>query len=93
MTSLATAMSKPAECFRDPQEVLAEAWTPDEKFQVLRQWKYDIGQLHLATEENMQPADSPLERRQEPVSLKQIHAAMTALGYDPASDPVPSKGA
>lgn len=89
MTSFESAMLKPGHHFRTPRDVLAEPWTTDEKFQVLRQWKYDIGQLHVATEENMAPP-RPVP---DPVSLEQIHQAMEELGLDPEADPVPTKGA
>jgi len=88
MTRLESAMLKPAECYQSPSQVLEEPWSPEDKFKVLRQWKYDIGQLHVATEENMGPA-SP---RPDPVSLEQIHAAMTAMGYDPETGAAPTKG-
>lgn len=88
MTRFESAMLKPAEIYTSPRQVLAEPWSPDEKFRVLRQWKYDIGQLHVATEENMGPA----KPTPDPVSLAQIHTAMTELGYDPATEPAPTKG-
>lgn len=89
MTRLESAMLKPSECYRTPSQVLAEPWSPEDKFRVLRQWKYDIGQLHVATEENMGPATPG----PDPVSLAQIHAAMTELGYDPDMLAGPTKGA
>jgi hypothetical protein len=89
MVPFEKAMLSPAECFAQPADVLRESWTREQKYQVLRQWKYDIGQLHVATEENMQP-DRP---RSDPVSVGQVHDAMEALGYAPDTDPVPSKGA
>lgn len=90
MTRLESAMLKPAEIFRMPDQVLAEPWNAEDKFRVLRQWKYDIGQLQVATEENMAPT---VATRPEAVSIEQIHAAMTKLGYDPESESSPSKGA
>ncbi len=89
MTRFESAMLKPAELYQSPQQVLAEPWSPEDKFRVLRQWKYDIGQLHVATEENMAPA----KPGPDPVSLEQIHTAMTQLGYDPDADRAPTKGA
>ena len=82
-------MLKPAECYQTPRQVLAEPWSLEDKFRVLRQWKYDIGQLHLATEENMGPA----KPAPDPVSLAQIHSAMHDLGYAPDAYPAPNKGA
>lgn len=49
MTRFESAMLKPAELYQSPQQVLAEPWSPEDAFRVLRQWKYDIGQLHVAT--------------------------------------------
>jgi len=89
MVQLDAAMLKPSESFKAPREVLAESWPPEDKYRVLRQWQYDIGQLHLATEENMAPPKST----PDPVTLADIHAAMTELGYKPDSEPSQSKGA
>jgi hypothetical protein len=89
MVTFEDAMLEPDRWFQHPNEILAEAWSAEDKYRVLRQWKYDIGQLHVATEENMQP-DKP---RADPVTLKQVHEAMEALGYAPDADAGPSKGA
>ncbi len=89
MTPFESAMLKPAACYQSPRQVLLEPWSPQDKFRVLRQWQYDIGQLHLATEENMAPAATA----PDPVSLEQIHAVMTELGYDPDAESAPTKGA
>ena len=89
MPSFESAMLKPGHYFRLPRDVLAEPWTDDQKFRVLRQWKYDIGQLHVATEENMAPARTT----PDPVSLEQIHEVIEELGLNPDGDPVPTKGA
>lgn len=89
MTNLENAMLKPAAYFSKPDQVLTQPWSPEDKFRVLRQWKYDIGQLHVATEENM----GPPRPAPEPVSIAEIHAAMEALGYNPEANPAPTKGA
>jgi hypothetical protein len=90
MTLFETAMLKPSDCFRQPRDVLAEPWTRNRKFQVLRQWEYDLGQLDVATDENMPPPPPSLAHRE--VSLGAIHDAMAELGYAPESTPAPSKG-
>ena len=69
MTRFESAMLKPTDCYQSPRQVLLEPWSANDKFRVLRQWKYDIGQLHVATEENMAAA-RPVP---DPVSLEQIH--------------------
>jgi hypothetical protein len=91
MVTLEAAMLRPAASFKDPREVVAGPWTSEQKYQVLRQWKYDIGQLHLATDENMGPAAATAAG--ETVSLSDIHAAMETLGYKPEADSTPTKGA
>lgn len=85
----AAAMQDPAREFAHPADVVARRdWSVHDRYAVLRQWKYDLGQLHVATEENM-PATGPVT----PVTIGDIHAAMEALGMPTDADPVDSKGA
>lgn len=95
MITVAEAMLNPAACFREPRQVLDQRWTDDDKYKVLRQWKYDLGQLQVATEENMPPPPGADDRGKQPppATIKQIHAAMAAMGYPMNADPVPTKGA
>ncbi|MEO8445645.1 MAG: hypothetical protein ABI567_11630 [Gammaproteobacteria bacterium] len=89
MTTHEAAMLSPSAAFQHPAEVVRQAgWSAEQKLRVLRQWKYDLGQLQVATEENMPPAIPVMD-----VSIRDIHAAMTALGYAPDTDPAPTKGA
>ena len=89
MSRFESAMLNPGKFYQSPGQILAEPWSPEDKFRVLRQWKYDIGQLHVATEENMAPPNP----RADPVSLAEIHSAMAELGFDPDAEPAPTKGA
>lgn len=85
------AMLDPGGHFKTPEDVLLEkGWTPEQKFKVLRQWKYDLGQLDVATEENM---SSGGPQRRQTVNMAAINAALETLGYTPDGDPLPTKGA
>lgn len=94
MTSLEKAMLNPGRCFSHPREVLVQSWNAEDKYRVLRQWKYDVGQLQVATEENMPPPEGGSNvASPKPASLKDINAAMEELGFSATADPVPNKGA
>ncbi|MEO8125816.1 MAG: hypothetical protein ABI822_01930 [Bryobacteraceae bacterium] len=82
-----SAMVTPSKAFSQPAQVLLQkGWTQEQKFRALRQWKYDLAQLQVATEEHMPPVGPTTD-----VSIAQVHQAMESLGYAPDSDPVPSK--
>lgn len=86
---LAAAMQDPAREFVHPNDIVARHdWSVVDRYAVLRQWKYDLGQLNLATEENMPPT-GPVS----PVTIADIHAAMASLGMPLDADPVANKGA
>jgi hypothetical protein len=87
--ALAAAMQDPGREFRRPDDVVARTdWSIADRFAVLRQWKYDLGQLQVATEENMPPGGPG-----SPVTIADVHAAMEALGMPPGAEPAPTKGA
>ncbi|MDZ7644496.1 MAG: hypothetical protein U5K76_09960 [Woeseiaceae bacterium] len=49
-----TILKDPAAAFSDPCEVLCQVrLSRDDKAQVLRQWRYDLVQLQVASEENL----------------------------------------
>lgn len=93
---LAAALKDPARQFRCPADVaVRDDWTVEQRHAVLRQWKYDIGQHDVATEENMLPGDQQLpaavERRR--ITIGDVHKAIESLGISPNADSVPTKGA
>ncbi|MEO7386619.1 MAG: hypothetical protein ABIX37_06770 [Gammaproteobacteria bacterium] len=88
-SELEAAMKDPGREFNRPADVAARHdWSVEERHAILRQWKYDLGQLHLATEENMPPSG-----KDATVTIGNIHEAMESLGVPTDSDSGPSKGA
>lgn len=87
MPDFNAAMLNPGAHFKTPADVLVEnRWSQEQKYRVLRQWKYDLGQLQVATEENMPGLPNP------PVNMAAVNAALETLGYQPDFDPEVTKG-
>jgi hypothetical protein len=54
MNNLEKILSDPAAAFAEPTDVLAQhSLSLDEKARVLRQWRYDLVQLQVASGENL----------------------------------------
>lgn len=58
MFKLKDILKDPSDAFHDPTEVLVQArLTRDEKVQILKQWRYDLFQMQVASDENL-PGDN-----------------------------------
>jgi hypothetical protein len=93
---LEAALQDPAREFSCPADVAARRdWTIEERYAVLSQWKYDIGQVDLATEENMPPSDEHMRfsDSQDQVTIADIHKAIESLGMPTDTISGPTKGA
>jgi len=93
---LEAALQDPAREFKSPAEVATRLdWSVEERCSVLQQWKYDIGQLHVAAEENMPASDEqePFTGSPERVTIGDVHKAIESLGMPTHSDSGPTKGA
>lgn len=67
------ALLDPASIFKDPQDVLlSQELTRDQKIQILRRWSYEIRELQVAEEENMQGKTQ--------VDLQSVLNALRTLG-------------
>lgn len=57
MTDLERALASPATVFATPEDVVAAAdLDKDQKCRVLQRWAFDLRELMVATDENMEPA-------------------------------------
>jgi hypothetical protein len=53
-SELRTVLRDPSAAFADPCEILCQSrWSRDDKVRVLRQWRYDLVQLQVASGENL----------------------------------------
>jgi hypothetical protein len=67
------ALLDPTSIFKEPQEVLlSQELTRDQKIQILRRWSYEIRELQVAEEENMQGKTQ--------VDLQSVLNALRTLG-------------
>lgn len=88
--ALEAALQSPGREFSHPAEVAARRnWTVEERLAVLRQWRYDIGQADVATEENIPPGDKQLRfsRARSQVTIADVHKAIESLGMPTNTEP------
>ena len=80
--NIAEIISKPATYFSSPMEVVNSArLQADAKLIALKEWEFEVRQLEVATEENMDATAK--------TTLQDIHAAMRKLGQEPNADALP----
>lgn len=81
MKNFEEILRDPSAAFAEPAEVLGEnRWSGDEKVRILRQWRYDIVQLQVASGENM-PGD-----KDQANGIRQIDECLRRLGAAAESD-------
>jgi hypothetical protein len=81
-TDIEELTSRPATYFSSPMAIVdSEKLELTAKLIALRQWEFEVRQLEVATEENMNAVSK--------TTLQDVHEAMRALGHEPESDPVP----
>ena len=81
------ARLNPEAVFRTPEEVLRyEAFTKEQKIEILRRWEYDASEIEVAVEEGM--------RNETPSKLRDILLALDELtgGIDVAHTPPTKQG-
>lgn len=75
-------VNKPEQYFCSPHEIVeCHDLSVTEKIEALKTWEFDIRQLEVASEENMDASTS--------TSLRDVHDAMHALGHSATNDAVP----
>lgn len=86
MINLKRALVDPASIFKRPQDVLIETTlTREQKINILRRWEYDMREILVAEEENMQGKDVL-------VTLEQILQALQSLDAgDEGEESAPTK--
>jgi len=79
---IAELTANPATYFSSPMEIVeTEKLQTGAKLIALKQWEFEVRQLDVASEENMNALSK--------TTLQDVHQAMRALGHDPESDPAP----
>lgn len=79
---IAELTSNPATYFSSPMDIVdSEQLQASAKLVALKQWEFEVRQLEVATEENMNAVAK--------TTLQDVHEAMRALGHAPESDPAP----
>ena len=79
MFSFEKALQDPGLAYKTPAEILQSTdLSREQKIKLLRQWEYDVREIHVAQEENM---TGP-----EPVTLAAIHKALGSLGVFPDTE-------
>ena len=75
-------VTKPEQYFSSPNEVVQCQDLPiAAKIEALKTWEFDIRQLEVASEENMDASSS--------TSLQDVHDAMHALGHSATTEAIP----
>ncbi|MCW8196412.1 hypothetical protein F6455_16585 [Proteobacteria bacterium 005FR1] len=78
------AKLNPASEFRHPAEVVSEpSFTKDQKLAVLRQWEYDVREMEVAEDENMQGGSR--------VALRDVLNALDEVDPDREEQSSPNK--
>lgn len=86
MIDIERAKLNPSECFGRPNDVITtKGLERNQRIDILRQWECDARQLEVATEENMDAANSA------PNWLQEIHKALHALESCSDTNPAGSK--
>ncbi|MCB1706203.1 MAG: hypothetical protein KDI17_15170 [Halioglobus sp.] len=76
--NLAEIISKPAMYFSSPMEIVnSKQLQTSAKLIALNEWEFEVRQLEVATEENMNAVAS--------TTLQDIHNAIRALGQQPGT--------
>lgn len=76
--NLAEIISKPASYFSSPMEIVnSTRLQTSAKLIALNEWEFEVRQLEVATEENMNAIAS--------TTLQDVHKAMRALGQEPGA--------
>lgn len=77
MTDLKDILRDPSAAFADPCEVLVQSrLSTDDKIRILKQWRYDLVQLQVASEENLVgDADGSARIRKIDECLRQLSAS------------------
>jgi hypothetical protein len=79
---LEQALLDPQSVFETPHDVVtAPALKSSEKIEILRRWEYDVREIEVAEEENMQGADGSM--------LRQVLQALHELGAGPELEHTP----
>ena len=88
MLDLDRAIASPMDVFTHPDQVVREpAMTRDQRILALRQWRHDLRELQVATDENMGDEDVAGE------DFEALDAALLQLGADPDSGSPTRSGA
>lgn len=69
----------PTEHFAKPADVLSCEFSNKEKFELLKQWEYDLREMQVAEEENMQAT-------QNDTNLDDVLNALNKLNFNDSTD-------
>lgn len=83
------AITAPSMAFASPDELAQSGeLTPEQKLRALKQWDYDVRELQVATEENMDPIDDGGASAE---LLARIETLLTELGDGNDHETVPTR--
>ncbi len=89
MTDLDKAITAPATVFAQPEDVLKAAdLDQDQKCRVLRQWSYELRELMVATDENMEPQ---VDAGNTADLLARVERLLLELDPDSSDAPAPTR--